>query len=143
VEATWSLPQPEQISDLTRRVEHARERERIGRQVIQLGKALASSRARLTALQSLPDAAPHLEHTASAQSMLKRLGDLRSAALIAKSRMAQIDDGLKSVQADMARLVEETGGLCPTCGSPVSAENLLDHHAHSSHPSTPSERLTA
>jgi hypothetical protein len=57
--------------------------------------------------------------------------------------MAQIDEGLKSVQADMARLVEETGGLCPTCGSPVSAENLLDHHAHSSHPSTPSERLTA
>ena len=56
--------------------------------------------------------------------------------------MAQIDEGLKSVQAEMEHFVEETGGLCPTCGSPVSAENLLDHQAHSSHVS-PSERLTA
>jgi hypothetical protein len=38
----------------------------------------------------------------------------------------------------MARLIEDTGGLCPTCGSPVSADSLLDHHAHS-----PMERLTA
>jgi hypothetical protein len=38
----------------------------------------------------------------------------------------------------MARLIEDTGGLCPTCGSPVSADSLLNHHAHS-----PMERLTA
>jgi hypothetical protein len=43
----------------------------------------------------------------------------------------------------MARLVDETGGLCPTCGAPVKPENLLDHHAHSPRSSTPSERLTA
>ncbi|WP_243375635.1 AAA family ATPase [Microvirga solisilvae] len=140
--ATRLLPQPDQLADLTRRVEHARERERIGRQVLQLGRELAASKSRLTALKGLPEAAPALENTASAQNILKRLGDLRSAALIAKGLMAQIDEGLQSVQTEMARLVEETGGLCPTCGSPVSAENLLDHHAHSSH-STPSERLTA
>jgi len=56
--------------------------------------------------------------------------------------MEQIEDGIKAVQADMARFMEATGGLCPTCGSPVSAENLLDHHTHSSHAS-PSERLIA
>jgi energy-coupling factor transporter ATP-binding protein EcfA2 len=142
LEATHSLPQPERMDDLTRRVEHARERERIGRQVLQLGRNLASSKARLAALRSLPDEAPALESTTAAQSMMKRLTDLRSAALIARSRMAQIDESLKSVQAEMARFVEETGGLCPTCGSPVSVENLLDHHTHSSH-SLPSERLTA
>ncbi len=135
------LPDVERMSDLTRRVEHARERDRIGRQVMQLSRSLASSRARLAALQSLPGEAPVLESTTSAQNILKRLGDLRSAALIAQGRMAQIDEGIKSLQAEMARLVEETGGLCPTCGSPVSAETLLDHHAHSSH--SPSERLTA
>ncbi|MGO4389608.1 AAA family ATPase [Microvirga sp. 2YAF29] len=139
--AMAALPEVEQMSDLSRRVEHARERERIGRQVLQLSIALASSKARLAALQSLPGEVPVLENTTGTQNMLKRLGDLRSAALIAQGRMAQIDEGIKSVQAEMARLVEETGGHCPTCGSPVSAETLLDHHAHSSH--SPSERLTA
>jgi hypothetical protein len=142
VGATHALPQPDWIADLARRVEHARERERIGRQVLQLGSDLASGKARLMALRSLPDGAPTLESTSPAQNMLKRIADLRSAALIARSRMAQIDEGMKSVQAEMARFMEETGGLCPTCGSPVSADNLLDHHTHSSHPS-PSERLTA
>lgn len=142
VEATRTLPQPERIADLTRRVEHARERERIGQQVLQLSRDLSLSMMRVEALGNLPDAAPSLEITAPAQNMLKRLADLRSAALIAKSRMAQIDDGMKSAQAEMARFMEETGGLCPTCGTQVSAENLLDHHVHST-PSSPTERLTA
>jgi DNA repair exonuclease SbcCD ATPase subunit len=68
------------------------------------------------------------------------MSDLRAASQIAKGRMAQVDEGLKSLQAEMARLVEETGGLCPTCGSPVKPETLLDHHTHSP---KPSERLTA
>jgi hypothetical protein len=135
------LPDVERMSELSRRVDGARERERIGRQVMQLSRALASSKARLEALHSLPVEAPVLENTVGTQNMLKRLGDLRSAALIAQGRMAKIDEGLKSVQAEMARLVEETGGLCPTCGSPVSADTLLDHHTHPSH--SPSERLTA
>jgi len=142
VKATHALPPPERVADLTRRIEHARERERIGRQVLQLGSQLVSGKARLASLRSLPDDVPTLESTVHAQNMMKRLADLRSAALIARSRVAQIDVGIKSVQAEMARFMEETGGLCPTCGSPVSAENLLDHHAHSSH-SSPSERLTA
>jgi len=142
VETTRALPPPERIADLTRRIEHARERERIGRQVLQIGSALASSQARLATLRSMPDEAPALESTAHAQNMMKRLADLRSAALIARRRVAKIDEGIVSVQAELARFVEETGGLCPTCGSPVSPENLLDHHAPSSH-SSPSERLTA
>lgn len=143
VDATSALPEPKAMTALVRVVERSRERERIGRQVLDLGKSLATGKARLMALQSLPAEAPHLEETASAQNILKRLGDLRSAALIAQGRMTQVDEGLKSVQAEMARLVEETGGLCPTCGSPVSAENLLNHHAHSSHSHEPSELLSA
>jgi DNA repair exonuclease SbcCD ATPase subunit len=142
VAAMRLLPHPEKLADLTRRVAHARERERIGRQVLQLGRNLALSRLRLATLQGLPGELPALESTASAQNILKRLAELRSAALFARSRMAQINEGLASVKAEMARLVEDAGGLCPTCGSPVSAEGLLDHHTHSSH-STPSERLTA
>jgi DNA repair exonuclease SbcCD ATPase subunit len=142
-DVTGRLPEAEQLAGLTRMVERSRERERVGQRVLQLGRNLALGKARLDLLQGLPGQAPTLENTSSAQHILKRLSDLRSAAHIAEGRMAQVDEGLKSVQAEMARLIEETGGLCPTCGSPVKPENLLDHHAHSSHPATPSERLTA
>jgi DNA repair exonuclease SbcCD ATPase subunit len=140
---TAGLPEAEQLASLTRTVERSRERERLGRRVLQLSRNLALGKARLAVMQSLPEAAPALENTSSAQNILKRLSDLRHAAHIAQGRMAQVDEGLKSVQVEMARLVEETGGLCPTCGSPVKPENLFDHHAHSSHSATPSERLTA
>jgi uncharacterized protein YdcH (DUF465 family) len=142
-EITAKLPEAEQLAHLTRMVERSRERERLGGRVIALSHGLAWSRARLAALQSLPEALPTLENTSPAQNILKRMNDLRSAALIAQSRIAQVDEGLTSLQAEMAQLVEETGGLCPTCGSPVKPENLLDHHVHPSHSSTPSERLTA
>lgn len=135
---TEMLPPVERLADLTRAVERARERERIGRQVLQLGRDLKRSHARLKALHGLPEAVPALENTTSAQNILKRMNDLHAASQIARSRMMQVDEGLKSLQAEMARLVEETGGLCPTCGSPVKPETLLDHHTHS-----PKERLTA
>jgi len=140
---TARLPESERLTNLTRMVERARDRERLGERVIGLGRSLARSKARLSALQNLPEAVPVLESTSSMQNILKRMHDLRAAALLAQSRVAQVDDGLRSVQADMTQLIEETGGLCPTCGSPVKPENLLDHHTHSSHSSPPSERLTA
>jgi Tfp pilus assembly protein PilO len=137
---TAKVPDAEELTRLTRSVERSRERERLGERLIRLSHGLARSKARLVTLRRLPDAPPTLENTASAQNILKRMNDLRAAALIAQSRIAKADEGLKAIQADMAQLVEETGGLCPTCGSPVNPESLLDHHAHSS---TPSERLTA
>lgn len=137
------LPEAEQLMQLARMVERSRERERLGERVIGLGRNLTRSKARLDALRSLPEDLPILENTSSMQNVLKRMNDLRSATRIAQSRVAQVDEGIQAVQTDMAQLIEETGGLCPTCGSPVKPENLLDHHAHSSHSSTPSERLTA
>ncbi|MEE1613405.1 AAA family ATPase [Microvirga sp. CF3016] len=137
---TAKVPDAEELTHLTRSVDRSRERERLGERLIRLSHGLARSKARLATLRRLPEAPPTLENTASAQNILKRMTDLRAAALIAQSRIAKVDEGLKAIQADMAQLVEETGGLCPTCGSPVKPESLLDHHAHSS---TPSERLTA
>ncbi|MGO4573741.1 AAA family ATPase [Microvirga sp. 2TAF3] len=137
-EITASLPEPERLTALATALERSRERERIGRNVLQTADALRRSRARLSALQSLPETVPDLESTAPAQDILKRLADLRIAAGIAQGSMTQIDADLGALRAEMAHLVEETGGVCPTCGSPVSAENLLEHQAHSS-----MERLTA
>jgi hypothetical protein len=135
---TADLPQPDHLAGLASRVERSRDRERIGRQVLQVAEALSRSRSRLHALQSLPASAPTLENTSTAQDMVSRLTAIRDAAAAAQGRLQRVDAGLASLQADMARLVEATGGLCPTCGSPVSAESLLNHHPH-----PPVERLTA
>jgi len=140
---TATLPAAERLADLTRMVEHSRERERLGRNVIQLSRHLAFSQARLAALQDMPQAVPVLDNTAPAQSTLKRIDDLRKAAAIAQGRIATIDEGLIAIRSEMERFIAETGGICPTCGSPVRPETLLDHHAHSSQPTVPSERLTA
>jgi DNA repair exonuclease SbcCD ATPase subunit len=137
-EVTSMLPAPERLITLTSNLERARERDRVGRQVLDLAGALSRAKARLASLKALPEAVPALENTSSGQNILGRLEEFRKAAAIAQDRLARIDEGIKSVQADMARLIEDTGGLCPTCGSPVSADSLLDHHAHS-----PMERLTA
>ncbi|GEO17866.1 AAA family ATPase [Microvirga aerophila] len=137
-EITSTLPASERLITLTSNLERARERDRVGRQVLELAGALSRAKARLASLKALPEAVPALENTSSGQNILGRLEEFRKAAAIAQDRLARIDEGIKSVQADMARLIEDTGGLCPTCGSPVSADNLLDHHAHS-----PMERLTA
>ena len=140
---TATLPAAERLADLTRMVERSRERDRVGRNVIQLGRHLALSQARLAALQDMPQAVPALDDTAPAQNMLKRIDDLRKAAAIAQGRIATIDEGLIAIRSEMERFIAETGGICPTCGSPVRPETLLDHHAHSSQPTVPSERLTA
>ncbi|HZH52498.1 MAG TPA: AAA family ATPase [Microvirga sp.] len=137
-QATADLPEPERLGRLASVIERSRERERIGRQVIHLSENLSKSRTRLAVLHALPDTVPVLENTSMAQDILARLTRFGSAAAIAQGRLAQIDAGLRAVQADMARLVEETGGLCPTCGSAVSAESLLDNHTHS-----PVERMSA
>lgn len=138
VEATERLPDPEQLARLTSSLERSRERERIGERISQLAGALSQARARLSVLQHLPDATPVLENTSPAQDMLSRLSMARGAASKAGLRLAEIDRALKSVRDGIARLVEETGGLCPTCGASVSAETLLNHHAH-----PPAERLSA
>ena len=133
-----ALPAPERLAKLASILERTRERERIGRQVLRLAEALSRSRARLSALQSLPPAAPKPEGTAKAQQLLARLSDLQKAKGILQDRMTQIAEGLAAVAAETTNLVEESGGLCPTCGSPVSAQNLLSRHSHSV-----VERLTA
>lgn len=141
-EATAALPSADRVADLTRRVEWGRERDRMGRRVLQLVQESSAAASRLAVLDALPKAMPTLEDLSRRHALAKRLGDLGAAALIARGRLAQVAEGLADIQAAIARLVEETGGLCPTCGAPVSAENFLNHHAPS-HASPTKERLSA
>jgi DNA repair exonuclease SbcCD ATPase subunit len=125
--AMSDLPEPERLANLIQTASRTQERERIGRQVIDLAAGLERAGARRKALWALPDGLPTLENTAPAQDILSKLSDLRGATTIARGRLSQISEELKSVERDMAALIDETGGLCPTCGSSVDAQSLLQH----------------
>jgi hypothetical protein len=74
---------------------------------------------------------PVLRDSSAAEGMLARLTGLHRAGAAAAARLTEASSGLDRIRADMARLLEDTRGLCPTCGSSVAAEALLDGHGHS------------
>lgn len=129
-DATVALPTPESFAALGTDLQRIGERERIGRDVVDAAARLRRCEARLSCLQTLPAALPALEGTEAVQGVLQRLADARNAAAGAQDRMMRIDAELQALRVDMADLIEDHGGLCPTCGSPVRAETLLDHPAH-------------
>jgi predicted ATPase len=128
--ASADLPEPSDVVQLRERLEQARERERAGRRAIEVARALSQARARSAVLQGCPDRTPVLESTASVETAVAGIGTLARNLVAARARLGQAEAKLATVKADMARLVEEAGGRCPTCGSAVDAETLLDHHAH-------------
>jgi hypothetical protein len=127
-EAVRNLPHPDELSRLVDQVSRARERERSAARLIGLSGRLRQAQAMRETLTTLPESLPALESTGVAQNILKRLTDLRSASTIARGRLSQIADSLRSTEAGMAALLDETGGLCPTCGSSIDAGSLLEHN---------------
>ncbi|MBZ6078587.1 AAA family ATPase [Microvirga puerhi] len=130
-EATAALPEPQSFLKLSTAMQHIQERERIGRATLDVAGRLHRAKSRLACLQVLPDGPPALENLQSAQEVRKRLTLLRGASAQAREKLVRIDAEASALRAAMADLVEESGGLCPTCGSPVSIDTLLDHSSHS------------
>jgi AAA domain len=128
--ASADLPEPAQLAGLRAALDLSRERERIGRAVPAVARALASARARQEILERCPPGLPALESTAAAERAHARIVSLAGAAAAARATLARTEDGLRRARDDMDRLIEDTQGRCPTCGSPVNAETLLDHLVH-------------
>lgn len=126
------LPDPARLPALRDAAERLREQERIGRALIEGGAKLAAARARLAALQQLPDAAPNFDTGAEALGVARRLASLRKAGVTAAARLREADAGLEAVRAEMAQLLDTMAGHCPTCGAATDPDRLLSHHTHSS-----------
>jgi len=125
--AASTLPEPERMSDLAQRIAQSQERERIGLRRLSLARDLRRASATAELLRALPAAGPILDDTDAAQGILARLSDLRGAAARAQGQLAQAADKLRAIEAGLAALLEDTGGLCPTCGAGVDAQGLLRH----------------
>jgi hypothetical protein len=128
--ATVDLPDPARLAALREALDLARERRQIALDLRETSAALAQARARQAVLEPLPSALPILERSTEVEETLASLVALRQARVAAEQRLSRSTAGLDAVRADMARLVEDTQGQCPTCGSAVDAEGLLDRHSH-------------
>jgi DNA repair exonuclease SbcCD ATPase subunit len=124
------LPDPARLSAMRDAIETLRECERMAERLLHATTSLANAKARLAALQALPGAVPNLESEADAEAVLRHLVNLRQAGEAAKARLRKANAGLAVVRADMAHLLEDMQGRCPTCGSSVDADDLLAHHTH-------------
>jgi hypothetical protein len=92
------------------------------------------ARARLAALKALPEAAPQVDCDETGEAMLARLKALREAGARARERLAHAARESDALKRQMATLLEESHGHCPTCGSAVDAEMLLTRHTHRAEP---------
>ena len=126
------LPDPARLAALREALDLVREQGRTATALCQMAAALDRASRRHAALKDLPEALPVLESLAEARETLGTLGALRQAREAAQERLGRAAAGLQAVRADMARLVEDAQGQCPTCGSSVDADGLLDRHSHHS-----------
>jgi len=123
------LPGPERLAELTLEVERSRGRARLGEQVLGMSQALAAAHHRQAALAELPERAPALGDTGALQRAAAGLAALRAGVEQARGRLGTVNREIAAVEAEIARIVDGTGGRCPTCGGAVDDPlRLLDHH---------------
>ncbi|HEX2137678.1 MAG TPA: AAA family ATPase [Microvirga sp.] len=130
LEATAALPHPDRLATLRAEFERERRREEEADRLRAATVALAHARARLALLAALPAAVPEPESTRTAEDTLAGLARLRAEAAGTRQRLAAIDGDMAALRADLARLMDETDGRCPTCGSSADADLLLAGHLH-------------
>jgi hypothetical protein len=129
-QVTAALPDPVLLTRLRDQLEQDSKREELAEQVRETAAALALTRARHALLADLPVSAPVPASTTAAEETLERLRSLRERAASIGDRLTSIDHRMNTLRTDLARLMDETGGRCPTCGSAVDSDALLTRHAH-------------
>jgi len=133
---TAALPPPSRVAELRASLDEARVLEEVADRVRTLAKAHDETRSRAALLNALPDAPPVLESTAEAEEALATSRSLATQAARARTRLAGLDEAMASLRADLARLLDDTQGCCPTCGSVVDPDLLLSGHGHAGHAPT-------
>ncbi|HEX2555227.1 MAG TPA: AAA family ATPase [Microvirga sp.] len=128
--ALQALPPPDRPAALSLDLAGAAERERIGAAVGILAGALRRARRRRAALAALPPALPALAATTDLEGAAERLQRLQADLARARGRAELAAAAMAEVQAKLAALVRDTGGLCPACGHAVDPADLLGPHSH-------------
>jgi hypothetical protein len=124
--ATACLPGPDRLAGIVERVRHAREQQRIGVRLVAARAASRAAAARRALLAALPGAMPELHGTPDRLAKQSRLRQLRRARDAARRDVAQVQARLRATRLELNDLLENTGGLCPTCGAPATAAHILE-----------------
>jgi DNA repair exonuclease SbcCD ATPase subunit len=124
------LPPPNALSDLRSSIERSGDRVRVAQRVLSLGREQERLAERLSLLARLPAALPALDATQAAMTARTRLATLRRATEEVGARAGQLHAEAAARLAAIESLVAAEGGLCPTCGSQITAADLVRGRGH-------------
>jgi hypothetical protein len=126
------LPSAEELDVLRNETQRAQDLARVAQRVLMLHRTATRLDARRGLLAALPGSLPALEDTTPTARAASRLGALSNALTEARRRVQKVQAEMRSSVAAIDTFVIAEGGLCPTCGSPVTADDLLRdrHHGH-------------
>lgn len=97
---------------------------RVGRELADVQKRLAASRGQLKALAQLP-AQPVLGDQAGVTRLLADLEQVEGRLGAARDQRAAAAKEREKVEADLAKAVDEVGGVCPLCASHIDHKHMI------------------
>ena len=96
---------------------------RIGRELVEVQRKLAAAEARAKAAKKLPKE-PKLSDQVGLEKLLAALERNREALDKAEAEQAKAAKERKAVDAEMKKVVEELGGVCPLCSSNIKHTHI-------------------
>ncbi|WP_046864301.1 AAA family ATPase [Microvirga massiliensis] len=124
------LPPSDELDGIRSGAQRSQDLARIAERVCSVHRDAARLRARRAILAGLPASAPLLEDASSAARASSRLATLSSAVAGARQRVQNLRQEVQPSLAAIDAVITAQGGLCPTCGSHVTAADLVDSRGH-------------
>jgi hypothetical protein len=128
--ALGRLPPAAELDAMRNDAQQAQHLARVAERVLSLHRNATRLGERQRILSALPAGLPALEDTTLKAKDAPRLAALSSALLEARQRVQDLQREALSSLAAFDAFIAAEGGLCPTCGSHVTAADLVHGHGH-------------
>lgn len=128
--ALGRLPPAAELDAMRNDAQQAQHLARVAERVLSLHRNATRLGERQRILSALPAGLPALEDTTLKAKDASRLAALSSALVEARQRVQDLQREALSSLAAFDAFIAAEGGLCPTCGSHVTAADLVHGHGH-------------
>jgi hypothetical protein len=128
--ALGRLPPAAELDAMRNDAQQAQHLARVAERVLSLHRNATRLGERQRILSALPAGLPALEDTTLKAKDASRLAALSSTLVEARQRVQDLQSEALSSLAAFDAFIAAEGGLCPTCGSHVTAADLVHGHGH-------------
>jgi hypothetical protein len=128
--ALGRLPPAAELDAMRNDAQQAQHLARVAERVLSLHRNATRLGERQRILSALPAGLPALEDTTLKAKDASRLAALSSTLVEARQRVQDLQREALSSLAAFDAFIAAEGGLCPTCGSHVTAADLVHGHGH-------------